>query len=62
VFAADDQAGLEEVFAKIDAMQKAEVERTVAEQQDHFVPYAFFGLLLLGLWLMASFGWRYTPW
>lgn len=62
VFAADDQAGLEEVFVKIDAMQKAEVERTVAEQQDHFVPYAFVGLLLLGLWLMASFGWRYTPW
>ena len=62
VFAADDQAGLEEVFAKIDSMQKAEVERTVAEQQDHFVPYAFVGLLLLSLWLLASFGWRFTPW
>ncbi|MFM7739875.1 MAG: aerotolerance regulator BatA, partial [Planctomycetota bacterium] len=62
VFAADDQAGLEEVFAKIDSMQKAEIERTVAEQQDHFQPYAALGLLLLLAWLIASFGWRYTPW
>lgn len=62
VFAADDQAGLEEVFAKIDSMQKAEIERTVAEQQDHFQPYAALGLLLLLAWLLASFGWRYTPW
>jgi Ca-activated chloride channel family protein len=62
VFAADDQAGLEEVFAKIDSMQKAEIERTVAEQQDHFQPYAALGLSLLLVWLLASFGWRYTPW
>jgi len=62
VFAADDQAGLEEVFAKIDSMQKAEIERTVAEQQDHFRPYAALGLLLLIASLLASFGWRYTPW
>ena len=62
VFAADDQQGLEAVFSQIDSMQKAEIERTVAEQQDHFVPYAFLGLVVLLVWLLTSFGWRYTPW
>lgn len=62
VFAADDQQGLEQVFSQIESMQKADVERTVAEQQDHFTPYAALGLVLLFASLLTSFGWRYTPW
>lgn len=62
VFAAGDEQGLALVFQTIDQMQKAEVERTVAEQQDNFQPAALAGLCLLLLATAAAFGLRFTPW
>jgi Ca-activated chloride channel family protein len=62
VFNPGDPASLADVFRQIDNMQKSEIEQTIAEQLDHFIPYAFLGLLLLGISLLSTFGLRYTPW
>jgi hypothetical protein len=43
-------------------MQKSDVEQTIAEQLDHFLPYCLIGLAFLGVMLVCSFGLRYTPW
>ena len=62
VFNPGDPEALAAVFRQIDGMQKAEVEQTIAEQLDHFVPYALIGLVVLAMLLLCSFGLRYTPW
>jgi Ca-activated chloride channel family protein len=62
VFNPGDEEALAAVFQRIDSMQKAEVEQTIAEQLDHYRPYAFLGLLLLGISVLCSYGLRYTPW
>ena len=61
-FKPEDSAGLERVFARIDQMQKARLEKTRAEASDDFAPWSAAGLVALGLALLASFGLRTTPW
>ena len=62
VFNPGDEESLAAVFARIDSMEKAEVEQTIAEQLDHFRPYAFIGLVFLFISVLCSYGLRYTPW
>ncbi len=62
VFNPGDEESLAAVFKRIDSMEKAEVEQTIAEQLDHFKPYALIGLVVLGLSVFCSYGLRYTPW
>lgn len=62
VFAPDSPESLKQVFAKIDKMHQAPMERKVPELKDFFFPYCVAGLTLLGLGMLAMFGWRYTPW
>ena len=62
VFNPGDPQALASVFQKIDQMEKAEMERSIAEQLDNFLPYTIVGLLLLALMTMCGYGLRYTPW
>lgn len=62
VFAAGDEAALAGVFARIDQMKKASLERTLAQQQDNFRPYLALAGLVAALSLLAGFGVRFTPW
>lgn len=62
VFNPGDEDALAGVFQKIDQMEKAEMERSIAEQLDHFFPYTLVGSLLLVLMTLCSYGLRYTPW
>lgn len=62
VFVPGDEAALEDVFSKIDSMEKTELAQTVAEQLDNFKPYAIVGLSMLGVLAVCGFGLRYTPW
>lgn len=61
-FKPEDQGGLERIFQRIDAMQKARMEKTRAEASDDFLPWSLAGLVTLALALLASFGLRPTPW
>jgi Ca-activated chloride channel family protein len=62
VFEPGDPEGVKAVFRRIDAMQPARLEKTAAESADHFVPFCVAGLSMLGVFGLASFGVRYTPW
>lgn len=62
VFNPGDEDSLAAVFQRIDSMEKARVEQSIAEQLDHFKPYAAIGLVLLGMMVLCSYGLRYTPW
>jgi Ca-activated chloride channel family protein len=62
VFAPGDPEGLKAVFQRIDQMQQAPLEKTLAERRDFFLPYCIAGLALIGLGALALFGVRYTPW
>lgn len=62
VFVPDDPEGLQSIFARIDAMQRAEVERIIAEQLDNFAPYTAVSAVLLMSILLTSYGLRFTPW
>ena len=62
VFNPGDPESLAGVFKQIDAMQKTEMEKTVAEQLDNFKPFALVGLAILVCMILCSFGLRYTPW
>lgn len=62
VFNPGDEDALAGVFKKIDEMEKAEMERSIAEQLDNFFPYTLVGSLLLVLMTLCSYGLRYTPW
>jgi Ca-activated chloride channel homolog len=61
-FAPGDPEALKTVFRKIDQMQKAKLEKSIAEVQDWFFPFCVAGLLLGGLMLLCWFGIRGTPW
>jgi Ca-activated chloride channel family protein len=61
-FKPEDVDSLHHVFARIDQMQKAKLEKTRAEAIDDFAPWSVAGLGVLGLALLALFGLRYTPW
>lgn len=61
-FKPEDTDGLKRIFARIDEMQKARLEKTQAEAADDFVPWCLAGLGVLGLALVGLFGLRYTPW
>jgi Ca-activated chloride channel family protein len=62
VFAPEDQASLQAVFARIDQMKEAKLEKTLGETIDNFTPFCLAGLSLVGLCTLALFGLRYTPW
>lgn len=62
IFAPDDPTALEVVFRRIDEMQETKIEKTSAENMDHFVPYSIAGLSVLGMSVLSLFGLRYTPW
>ena len=61
-FKPEDADGLARVFQRIDQMQKTRLEKTRPEAIDHFEPFALGGLGVLGLFLLASFVLRPTPW
>ena len=61
-FAAGDPKALEFIFKRIDAMEKAELERTSAEVMDDFRPWTVAGFSVLGLVLIHLSGLRYNPW
>lgn len=61
-FAAADDAALEAIFARIDSMNRARMEKTAAETIDDFAPLCMAGLSLLGLTGLSLLGLRYTPW
>ena len=62
LFAAGDQRGLEAVFARIDRMQKARLERVEGQAADDYGRFCMAGLAILALQLLGQFGLRYTPW
>jgi Ca-activated chloride channel family protein len=62
VFAPGDPEAMKGVFARIDQMQQAPTEKTLAVLRDDFFPYCVAGLVLLGMGTLALFGLRYTPW
>ncbi len=62
VFAPGDEAGLASVFSRIDQMKKAELEQTLARQQDNFHPALAVAGALGVLMLLTSYGIRFTPW
>lgn len=61
-FKAGDGAGLQRVFEHIDRLQETRLEKTHEESVDDFGPWCRAALALAGLFLLALFGLRYTPW
>lgn len=61
-FKPEDEGGLDSIFARIDAMAKAKLEKSQAEASDDYVPWCLAGLGALLALLLAGFGLRYTPW
>ncbi len=61
-FQPGDPETLSKVFAKIDQMVPAKIERTLGELMDNFQPFCLIALGLTGLFQLSLFGWRYTPW
>lgn len=61
-FQAGDIDGVKAVFARIDKMQQTRIEKTAAERQDFYFPYAIAGLSLVGVSSLSLWGLRYTPW
>ncbi|MCA3006194.1 MAG: vWA domain-containing protein [bacterium] len=62
VFAAQDPAGLAQIFQTISRMQPTRLQARQPEPVDHFTPLALAGLGLLALHLLGLLGLRYTPW
>ncbi|MBM3989900.1 MAG: VWA domain-containing protein [Planctomycetes bacterium] len=61
-FKPEDEGGLDSIFARIDAMARAKLEKSQAEASDDYVPWCLAGLGALLALVLASFGLRYTPW
>jgi Ca-activated chloride channel family protein len=63
VFAAGNPDSLRQVFARIDQMKKARLQKISAETQDDFRPWALTGGGLLLVWIVSCLaGFRFTPW
>lgn len=62
VFRADDQSALGTVFQEIDRLQKARYQEVLNDWVDWYRPVAFAGLVVLGMFGVAQFGLRFTPW
>jgi Ca-activated chloride channel family protein len=62
IFGAADPAAMPAVFARIDEMAKARIERAAGETVDDFRPWVLSAGSLLLLMVGASFGLRFTPW
>lgn len=62
VFAAHDSEGLQQIFSHIDRMQPARLKPAAPEPVDYFRPFAWAGLICLGIHQLSLFGLRYTPW
>ncbi|MGC6457766.1 MAG: vWA domain-containing protein [Akkermansiaceae bacterium] len=61
-FTAGDPEGLKSVFARIDEMAQASLERLTPDPVDNFKPYLITALSLGGVYLLTLYGLRYTPW
>ncbi|MCC7011823.1 MAG: VWA domain-containing protein [Planctomycetes bacterium] len=61
-FKPEDTDGLDRIFARIDQMQKARLEKTQPEASDDFQPWCAVGLGVLATLVLTLFGLRYTPW
>ncbi len=61
-FSTGDEAGLRNVFQKIDEMNVVRMEKTIADIYDNFLPFCLTGLSALAMFVLSSFGMRYTPW
>ena len=61
-FQSNDPGTLGEVFTRIDAMQRTQMQKTATETVDFHAPFSIAGLVLLALATTCSFGARYTPW
>lgn len=62
VFPAADPSALSFVFQEIDRMQKANFKPVASDWVDVTAPFCFAGAGFLGLFLLAQFGLRFTPW
>jgi hypothetical protein len=62
VDAVSSPAGFRAVFERIDRMQPVQLEPEAPRQVDAFGPFTLTGLVLLAMFQIAAFGWRYTPW
>ncbi len=62
VFAPGNEAALASVFSRIDNMKKAELNKTLAQQQDNFQPYIAVASLLGAISVLLGYGVRFTPW
>lgn len=61
-FVSGDQAGLEQVFTRIDAMKPVELETVGIEYIQNFQPFCLLAGCFALVWGLGSFGLRYTPW
>jgi Ca-activated chloride channel homolog len=62
VWEAGDPAALASVFHEIDRMQKAKFKQVTSDWVDCYKPLSLAGAIVAGLWALALFGLRYTPW
>jgi Ca-activated chloride channel family protein len=62
LFMPGDVDALKAVFAHIDQMEAAKLDKISAESMDDFAPLSIASLSILGLGLLCLFGLRYTPW
>ncbi len=61
-FASGDVAGLEKVFARIDAMKPVQLETVGIEYTENLKPFCLLASCLLLVWGLGSFQLRYSPW
>lgn len=62
VFPVDNPEALQTVFRHIDRMQPVKLGFKATSRLDAFGLFATAGLVILGFYGLALFGWRYTPW
>ncbi len=61
-FESGDIDALRSVFTKIDQLERAKLVAKQTTWLEFYRPFAWIGLLLLGLQQAAAFGLRFTPW
>ena len=62
VFNPGDPGALARVFETIDGMQETKMEMARADAIDDYEPWCLAGIGLLGLYVIGTFLFRYTPW